>query len=89
MDDAVGMIFDIADLIHAVREVAARRHIGKDNIARIGEERLSELIALARIPRNVEFHHWKTCSLYSPPGQMVKPRQQLKVHQRGQRRWKL
>ena len=63
MDCAVGMMFDVADLIHAVRELAARSHIGKYHVARIGEERLSELIALARIPRNVEFHHWKTCSL--------------------------
>ncbi len=51
------MLFNVAHLVHAMRKLAASRHIGKNNVPVIREERLRELIAFSCVPRNVKFHH--------------------------------
>jgi hypothetical protein len=59
MDGQFGILFDIAHLVHAMSELAASGHIGKNHVSRIGKEGFRELVAFTRIPRNVKFHHWQ------------------------------
>ena len=62
VDGAVGVLVRFAHLVHLVGKAPARRHVGKHHVAVEGEERIGELIAFARLARNVEFHHMKPSS---------------------------
>ena len=62
VDGAVGVALGVTHLVHAVGKLAAGSHVREDDVTRIGEEGLGELVAIARVPRNVEFHHWKSSS---------------------------
>jgi hypothetical protein len=51
------MVFYVAYLVHAVSELAACCHIGEHDIPRVGKKGVGELVAFARIPGYVKFHH--------------------------------
>ena len=58
----LGMLFDVADLVHAVRELATGTDIGQNYVSVVGKKRLRKLVAFPRLPRNVEFHHQESNS---------------------------
>ena len=54
MHDAVGMVRRVANGVHPVREVAARRQIDDDDVRRHREQPVGEAVAVARRPGDVE-----------------------------------
>ena len=65
MDGAIGMDLRVAHLVHAVGKLAAGGHVGKNDVSGIREERLRELIAFARVPRNMKFHHLTALQIFN------------------------
>jgi hypothetical protein len=60
------MVFNVAYPVHAVCELAAGGHICENDIPRVGEEDVGELVASARIPGYMEFHHIQSFVLTHP-----------------------
>ncbi len=79
MNGQLGMLFNVAHLVHAMRKLAARRHVGKNDVPVIGEEGLGELIAFPGIPRNMKFHHVKISSRKLPSSSGNRCRTALKI----------
>ena len=57
VNNPFGIFLHFADQVHLVSKCAAGTEIGKDDIARVRKERISEVVTIPRRSRNVEFHH--------------------------------
>ena len=67
MDGLLGMFVGLAHLVHALRKLAARRHVVQNHVAVEGKQRLRESVALSCLARYVEFHHQRPCSILLLP----------------------
>ena len=52
MDCLIGILVGFSHLVHAMGELPASGDAGEHNIAVVGEERLGEPVAFARLARN-------------------------------------
>ncbi len=57
MDGTLGMLLDITNQVHAMGKLAAGRHVSEDYIPGKREERFRKLVAVARGPGDMKFHH--------------------------------
>ncbi len=68
------MILRVPHLVHAMSKLAARSHVGKNHVAVVGKQRLCELVAFPRLPRNVKFKYQEPHSLSNNHTILLMPR---------------
>ena len=65
MNRLLGMLFNVANLVDAMRKLAAGGHIGENHVPCVGKQRLREAVPFTRLPSYMEFHHRKPYSKYA------------------------
>ena len=65
MNHLLGMLFNVANLVDAMRKFAAGGNIGKNHVSCVGKQRLREPVPFTRLPGYMEFHHRKPYSKHS------------------------